>query len=243
MVSRIVVFSAILLVAVAISLVVSNYIFGDGRKPVLNNLVVDFGYIPDNFGDFLEEDFGTAGNSGMERPFLEFGYVASGPGGEQTLPTFEYRVRKDAKVYSPAAGYVVQLMYQPETDDYEIILSPSRNSRWFVSIDHVRNITVSEGDWVESGQPLGYPGPWDDSHGRVELMVGKYLGMKNIDYCPFELFNKSLAQQYMEKVERLMDYWNSINPGMEPYDTSYLPGCMEKAYVEEHGKGVVGVYK
>ncbi len=205
-----------------------------GKRPVLRNLAIDF-------GDPASGDFGdlAAGPEYGGKPFLEFGArVDDGFGNYKILPTFEYRVKEGTRVVAPADGVVSMMFYQEETDDYEIVISPSPNSMWFVSVDHVREPAVREGDRIVAGQYLGIAGPWESGTGRVELMVGKNLGGKNIDYCPFDLFDPGTREEYESKVRAFIDAWNSLHPGS--YDTPYAPGCVKGSYVEVHGKGVVG---
>ena len=109
-----------------------------GEKPVLKNLIVEFGAFDassNRSGAFLFL-------STEEKVFLEFGLEVSYPEGRKLLPTFEYRVAKDSGVYAPCDGEVTALYYQEETEDYAIGIKSNSRSNYIVWIDHVKEQKV-----------------------------------------------------------------------------------------------------
>ena len=227
----------VFLVATFVIFALDNNFVGTDEKPTLKNLIVDFGNPEeDNFGDF-PTDFD-------EKVFLEFGAHVSGPNGEdEILPTFEYIVKTDAKVKAAADGYMTDVMYQPETQDYEIITRPTKWSLWTVSYDHVTNLMVEEGDFVKAGQTIGNPGTWDGKHGRVELMVSKIANGESHHVCPFEFFDKKLVKTYESKILEFMNVWESIKERKFYTYEMYRPGCNYKTILEKNDTVTVLEYK
>ena len=198
--------------------------------PVLKNLVVDFGqYNPatGRAGAFLFD-------ADQDKVFLEFGAQVNGPDGPKTLPTFEYRTVDGASVHAAADGYVTAVMNQPETGDYEILVSPNKDSRdWFVGYDHVKGVTLQVGDQVTAGQYLGTVGSWGSGLGRTELQVGKSGSNSVTNYCPFSLFSPSLLNTYKQQVMDLMADWESFKGNTNIYnDSGPYPGCSSETLSE-----------
>lgn len=197
----------------------------DTTQPILKNLAVEFGRydpITGRAGTFLFQ-------KDQDKVFLEFGAKVMGPDGEKTLPTFEYRTIEGATVYAAADGYVTNLEYQSETDDYEILIAPvKQNSVWYVSHDHVKGVSLKVGDRVTAGQVLGTVGSWFGGLGRTELMIGRSnSGRGATYYCPFKLFDPLLVGEYKQKVGNLTADWESFKGDTSIYNESkdVHPGC------------------
>lgn len=207
------------------------------QLPIIKNLMVDFA--PYNSatgkaGAFLfkkEED----------KVFLEFGDVVTNPQGQKihVLPTFEYHTDPNAVVYAVANGIVRKIDYQLDGNDYELHLSEENGYTWELSYDHVRNLTVKNGDKVTAGQKLGTVGPWSNGLGRVELQVKKPIDKNSIyDYCPLSLFNPALLEEYKQKISTLMNDWEKFKGDNSIYNETkdFLPGCLYEKLIEESGK-------
>lgn len=199
-----------------------------GPPPVLENLLVGFGSwdpVTDLAGDFV---FVAA----EDKVFLEFGAVVDSPEGPKTLPTFEYRLSPDADVVSPLDGSVDAIEYKSDTDDYEIRLISSPTSPFVVSVDHVTELEVAEGDVVAAGQPLGKPGTWSPSLGRTELQVFNFVERRN--YCPLAFADPALAPALEADVTDLMDDWETFKGDATLYDQGLMtsPGCLEDSLPE-----------
>lgn len=77
-------------------------------------------------------------------------------------------------------------------------------------MDHIKNITVQEGDRLTSGEFIGNPGNWNNAPGlgRVELSVINDQERRN--YCPFFVFDPALKSMYEAKVQQLMTDWETF---------------------------------
>ena len=194
--------------------------------PVLKNLVVTFAaHSPDDksAGDFQFSD-------GEEKVFLEFGATVIGPDGPKQLPTFEYLVRDNITVLVPMDGIVDRVELNSDRDDYFIWFKPTATSSWRVEVDHVSNVTVSPGETVTAGSPLGNPGVWNGvpGMGRVELMILFEEGTTEEFVCPFNVFDTALEMEFREKIAQHMMDWETFKGEANLYDEAAMsaPGCL-----------------
>ncbi len=165
-------------------------------------------------------------NEREQKVFLEFGAkVGSGDGGIKELPTFEYRIDRNAQVTAVASGRIVRFVYQEETQDYEILARSLVNPDWDVGYDHVTNVRVAMGDTVFAGTVLGNPGPWYDQ-GRFEIMINN--NTTGLSYCPFCVFDEDSAEAFQERVLRHIKDWEEFKNDVTIYNEENhpLPGCI-----------------
>lgn len=193
----------------------------DNSVPVIKNLMIDF--------DSYNASTGKAGafmfDASQDKVFLEYGAVVQGPDGKKTLPTFEYRTDPNAKAYAVANGVVMDVRYQTETGDYEIMTQPTKNSNYMVIYDHIKNVTLKKDDEITAGQPLGTVGSWNGNLGRTELMIVSISD--KMSYCPFKFFDGSLLNTYKQKVSDLMLDWETFKGDSTIYNEAadIWPGC------------------
>ncbi len=157
--------------------------------------------------------------------FIEFGVSVEGsPGDYKTFPTFEYYTTTEADVFSPIAGTVDWIGYQPSTFDYEMSISSIYNSNWLLFVDHVRNPTVTTGDAVSVWQVLGKVGTVSATTGRTEIQVRA----NNIDDAPFKYFDPATTDQYQQLITDLMASWEAFKGDTSIYDEAAMiwPGCL-----------------
>jgi murein DD-endopeptidase MepM/ murein hydrolase activator NlpD len=170
-------------------------------------------------GDFLFKAEQT-------KVFLEFGAkVGAGGGGTKELPTFEYKIDKNALVAAVAEGRIVRFEYQSDTQDYEILAQSIADPVWSVGYDHIKNIRVAMGDTVLAGTVLGNPGTRDAELGRFEIMVNNYA--TGLSYCPFCVFDPDSVEVVQSRVRRHMTDWEAFKNDATIYDEEnhVLPGC------------------
>ena len=139
--------------------------------------------------------------------FDDFGMLHNpGQANQYDNPTFEFKAPADSIVITPISGVVTMLNWQPtagyKQDDWDIVIAPSKGSKWGVNLDHIVSIdcdrsgsdpvicelplklsngeVVTEGTVIEAGQVLGYVGNWPDItnsgiNGRTELTLYEYI--------------------------------------------------------------------
>ena len=131
----------------------------------------------------------------------------------------------DADVVSPVNATVFRLIEQVDTQDYEIHLVPVDINDVWLSIDHVKNPVVLENDQVTAGQVLGKPGTWDSYAGRVEIQI--ILTQEGKSVCPFLFFDPATRAEHENKVNQLIDDWETYKGNSEIYSEEEFPftGC------------------
>lgn len=186
------------------------------EKPVFYNFLVD-----ENNFSYNSSYVSSYG------PILPFGAeVRDEFGNSQLSPTYEFYLNDKSTVLSPLNGYVLDVGFQPENDDYYIWISPKKNSAWIVEIDHVKNVTIKKGDYIHSGKKLGLVGSWYKGIvGRTELMIiKKEIGGYYTYYCPYLFFSKNLKQKYSVIIKNTLKNFNSNSYNNNP-KKMVLPGC------------------
>ncbi len=200
-----------------------------GPEPVLWNLGVDFD------AAFNLDDVET-----ITWKFLEFGFeVSDGLGGFKSLPHFTYVLDGSIEVISPMEGVVDAVHLQNELiQDFAIWLKPRGGpTLWLVELDHVTQLAVAEGDEVDVGDLLGYPGG-GGTLGGFELMVNS----PHAHVCPFQVFAPEVADETQAKLAEFMAAWDAAKWALPedhmhhpdhpsgwytPYDSveMVVPGC------------------
>lgn len=178
----------------------------------------------DRAGDFV---FTMSPN----KVFLEFGAQVWSPDGVKELPTFEYLLDPNADVMAITEGEIVRMVYQDDTDDYEIGARSTQDPEFYVGYDHIRSPTVGMGDKLVSGQVLGKPGTWDATYGRFEIMINS--DVTGLSYCPFVFFDPALLVEYQQKVSQLMQDWEIYKSDTNIYDEAshVCPGCRYESMI------------
>jgi len=110
---------------------------------------------------------------------------------DRLSPALEYYTRDAlAKVFAPCDMILMKIMdNEAGVGDKELEFRSSEDSAYFIYIDHVRDISIKEGEEVVAGQVIGMAGV--ASEYRVELQVNyMYLvdasTVGTIHYCPLD---------------------------------------------------------
>ena len=201
------------------------------KAPVLKNLGVSFEPWDKNTNKagafvFLQTE---------DKVFLEYGVeVGSSEGGTKILPTFEYRVAKDADVFAAIDGIVTQVTYKESTQDNSILIQPDIGSQWFLGHDHVSSPKVSRGDRVNAGDILGKAGTFSGDLGRTEIMFWRSSTDSSATYCPFKYFDPQLLSEYQQKIARHMKDWEEFkgNPNIYSEEKHIFPGCVYESLID-----------
>ncbi len=174
-------------------------------------------------GDFIFK-------SSYGKVFYEFAAVVNAGGGKtKELPTFEYRVRKEAAVFALTDGVVLFKTYQQDTQDYELLVQSTYDADWAVCYDHVKNPRFAVNDFVATGDTLGSPGTWDANLGRFEISVNNIKTQTS--YCPFCYFDEATSAIYQAKVAQHMSEIEAFLGNSSLYDeAAYIyPGCRKES--------------
>ena len=165
--------------------------------------------------------------------FIEFG----GRGQRKNDPNknieYWFFVPIGTKLRAPVDG-VVSVGFFNHTQDWGIsILQPGSwpihtSSPWFVSYEHMINLTVKEGDVVKAGDIVGEAAPRiktpDYEFAMVELAVWTGGGPKR---CPFLFLAEDLKPIYEQKINQLAKEWEEfIGKDVYQQEDWIAPGCL-----------------
>lgn len=122
-------------------------------------------------------------------------------------------------------GEIVRMVYQDDTDGYEIGARSPQDPEFYVGCDHIRSPTVGMGDKLVSGRVLGKPGTWDATYGRFEIMINN--DVTGLSYCPFVSYDPALLVEYQQRVSQLIQDWEIYKSNTNIYDEAnhVCPGC------------------
>ena len=211
--------------------------------PVIKNLSLDFAPFESgtgSAGDFLftlGSDTGTINkiydtafnfNDMKLRPLHVFGDTLLAHDGSPGSRELVFHPDADAYIVSPIDGVVTQIIAQ---DDYggtvidnEVFIAPVEGSGWQISLDHLRNpLQVEVGDSVSAGDNIGKPSleyEHDDEITDIGMSEFLVLSPDNRCWCPFALFDDTLADTWKSNVSQLMQDWEDY---IDTYDSSHNP--------------------
>lgn len=171
-----------------------------------------------------------------DRVFIEFG-IARG----EYLPMgdFVYHLDPDANIYATVNGTIANIGYNTHSDDYGImIFATDYGSEYLIGIDHVLNVTVSEGDNVTAGDIIAKPGylaemrtEWNNDpmhdgqyYGLTEFSIVRY----NHNICPATFFSDELLSSFNQSILQLISEWEEFigDPNVHNESAFLRPGCL-----------------
>ncbi len=204
----------------------------DGR-PVLQNLGVNidaWNRQTNMAGDliFTPQLLFDDGRVSNEKVFIDFG-SPDGRGSESKNIEIWWFVPLHTKIRAPVSGFVTTPFFN-HTQDWGInIMATREGSQWIVSFEHMVNLEVNDGDYVNAGDVVGEAAPritFNNQIAMVELAVWQG-GPHIIKYCPFSFLNESLKPLYAEKLNALARDWEEFS-GRNAYQQENWvePGCL-----------------
>jgi hypothetical protein len=164
----------------------------------------------------------------QSKPFLDMGSFVQLPTGPRQVPNFDFYVRPSAVVVAPASGVIWQVVYHANADDYAILIRERNEGFLWVEIDHVSNPTVSAGDRVSAGQPIGIAGKTGDARlGRVELQISDGNRQPVTHFCPNLAFAPGATADIEARLSRLMQDIEARNLNSNLYNEAamFRVGC------------------
>lgn len=208
-------------------------------KPTLHNLAVDI--------DSWDQSTNSAGDLFFHKAILfEDSYIKNtkvfAEFGEyehsKTNPTksieYWFFVKPGTKVRA-ASGGIIRTSYIDHTDDWGVTISPRSESSWFVSQEHMVNLTVSDGDVVKAGDIIGDASPHTSFGANLaftELSVAKG-GEGIIKYCPFDFLDEAVKPLYQEKLYQLVSDWEQFTEKNIYAENDWIaPGCLDSVITE-----------
>jgi len=205
--------------------------------PVITNLGVKFADYDINTGragDFIfDRSILNTNLNGNNKIFFEFGSTLTQPDGSKKIfPEIIYnQLDTDTDVTALAAGKVVEVTFQPTSNDYAVGVLV--NGNWAVVHDHVREVTVQVNNNVTAGQILGKVAiNRDGQTGYTEIQV---KDQKGASYCPLKYLPTDLQTVYSGYISKLISDWEMYmaDTGIYNETAMTLPGCLAETYTEK----------
>ncbi len=173
--------------------------------------------------DLLFDD----GHVDNDKVFVDFGHKDKYR--KDSIGNIEYwfHVPLNTPVKSPLAGKI-EISYIKHTKDWAVSIKQT-NHEYIFSFEHVVNLKVKEGDYVNVGDILGDASPrntFNNKIAMVELAVWK--GGNRIEkFCPFNFLREDLKPMYAEKINTLASDWETfIGKDVYQQENWVSPGCL-----------------
>lgn len=150
----------------------------------------------------------------------------------------------DTDVLAALDGEVINIINYLNELNSQIVISNDNNYR--VQYLNVRNILVSQGDKVKSGQVIGKVGLNEDGNSSsFKIWIYKQYPLNNstLHYCPLQLLPSETRTEYVTSIEYLMKAWEDYSNDSTVYDEAdnYISGCLDKTYLSKPMPGPIAL--
>ena len=211
----------------------------DSGLPIIENIGINIDYYNETTnkaGDFQFDTFIFPWGEGIynEKVFYDYGFISTNEDGTTELePQPIFIAPLGTKVHAITSG-VVSAISTLYSDDYTIQVIKEDNTRWIYEHEHVINVSVEVGDKVTAGQIIAEVSDyntWLKNDGYGVLDIGILTTDENGNpwhHCPFIYLNKSIKQDYFDKISDLYTSWETYTGNYSLYneDEHEIPGCV-----------------
>ena len=190
----------------------------DMTPPVFKHIGIDLAPVDHATGWAGAFNFNDVTALGSSTQFFEaFGYQPP-YAGYAPISDWIFATAPGTNIYSPLDGIVVYVAHNSNWDDWEIIINPRNcnKSFYFVTVDHIVDVTVAMGDRIVAGQVIGKKGA-DHNNGQYEgnartfeITVGNANGEA---FCPLNFFSPTDRIEAVAKLQQLvLDIETYVSP-------------------------------
>ena len=207
----------------------------ESQRPILKNLGVNINTwdkTTNLAGDLIFDksllfDDVQISNDG---PFVEFGHVEKNKPNSSPWIEYWFFVPLETKIQAPTNG-VVSIFYIEHSEDW-IVSIQEEGSEWIVSLEHILNLEINDGDAVKAGDIVGEAGL---RYGVAFIELAIWTGGDSIfKYCPFDFLEESLKPIYEQKINQLANDWEEfIGQDVYQQEDWVSPGCLVKKIQEK----------
>jgi biotin carboxyl carrier protein len=207
----------------------------------IKNLGINLGYYdPDTgmAGDIKFVKFDTK-SGGLDAIFSEYGRPApenNGQGAGRLNPQPTFVAPLGTKVHSLVDGKVfkVEKLY---SGDYSVMVMPEGSELTFET-EHIKDVTVKEGDTVKAGDVVGVVSDYDarNLNGLGLVEIGVLLGGNPPKHlCTFDYLDDSIKAETLKKITALEDSWEEFMGDKNVYqqDKEPVAGCRTQDAIED----------
>jgi len=216
------------------------------NKPTIKHIGINLDYYNPNTqmaGDIKFAKFDTK-SGGLDAIFSEFGRPApanNGMGAGRLNPQPTFIAPLGTKVHSLVDGKVfkVEKLY---SGDYSVMVMPEGSDLAFET-EHIKEVTVKEGDSVKAGDVVGVVSDYDakNLNGLGLFEIGVLKGEANKPprhYCPFDYLDDSIKDETLKKITALETAWEKFMGDDTIYqqEKDVTPGCRSLNPIEDNNK-------
>lgn len=209
--------------------------------PTIKNLGINLDYYDPQTGmagDIKFIKFNTKAG-GLDAIFSEYGRPApanNGQGAGRLNPQPTFIAPLGTKVRSLVDGKVfkVEKLY---SGDYSVMVMPEGSDLIFET-EHIREVTVKEGDKVKAGDILGVVSDYDarNLNGMGLVEIGVLLGGNPPQHlCTFDYLDDSIKSETLKKITALESSWEDFVGDKSVYqqDKEPVAGCRTKDAIKD----------
>ncbi|MCA9333403.1 M23 family metallopeptidase, partial [Candidatus Saccharibacteria bacterium] len=191
-------------------------------------------------GDIKFVNFDTKAG-GLDAIFSEYGRPApenNGMGAGRLNPQPTFVAPLGTKVHSLVDGKVfkVEKLY---SGDYSVMVMPEGSNLAFET-EHIKDVTVKEGDIVKAGDVVGVVSDYDaeNLNGMGLVEIGVLLGEANKPpkhLCTFDYLDDSIKDETLKKITALETAWEEFVGDKNVYqqDKEPIAGCRTQDAIED----------
>lgn len=189
-------------------------------------------------GDVKFVKFDTK-SGGLDAIFSEYGRPApanNGQGAGRLNPQPTFVAPLGTKVHSLVDGKVfkVEKLY---SGDYSVMVMPEGSELAFET-EHIKDVTVKEGDVVKAGDVVGVVSDYDarNLNGMGLVEIGVLLGGNPPKHmCTFDYLDESIKAETLKKITALESAWEDFVGDKNVYQQEKEPiaGCRSRAVIED----------
>lgn len=199
--------------------------------------------------DYYNPETGMAGDvkfikfdtkaGGLDAIFSEYGRPApanNGQGAGRLNPQPTFIAPLGTKVYSLVDGKVfkVEKLY---SGDYSVMVMP-KGSELAFETEHIKEVTVKEGDEIKAGDPVGVVSDYDakNLNGMGLVEIGVLLGGNPPRHlCTFDYLDESIKSETLKKITALENAWEDFVGDDNVYhqDKELVAGCRTRDEIKD----------
>lgn len=210
---------------------------GPENPPILKNLGFDIEPLDKQTnlaGDlvFTKDLLFDDGYISNDKVFVDFGHKDKYRTESIGNIEFWFFVPLETNAKAPVDGRV-RIDYIEHSKDWSV--SIEQNSEWIVSLEHLVDLQVNNGDEVRVGDILGRASPRNTFNSEIAMTeLAVWTGGQNIyKYCPFDFLDESLKSVYEEKINRLANEWEDfVGRNIYEQENWVSPGCLKSKIKE-----------
>lgn len=189
-------------------------------------------------GDIKFIEFDTKAG-GLDAIFSEYGRPApenngQGAGRLNPQPTFIAPLGTKVRALVDGKVFKVEKLY---SGDYSVMVMPEGSDLAFET-EHIKDVTVKEGDSVKAGDVVGVVSDYDahNLNGMGLVEIGVLLGGNPPQHlCTFDYLDDSIKTETLKKITALEDAWEDFvgDKGVYQQNDEPIAGCRTKDAIKD----------